>query len=163
MVISPPVDVNLRYCLYKHDPPHSIRGRKITDLERTVLDLITAEVNELPLEDIIAKVRLNEREAHRTGAVMTGMGCKFCLTHYDELQDEGEGRVLEFECDLKECLIYALLYPVLGVLQNVALGVEIASATITLTKLASTLQTVFSEHKSQELAQLLMERLEASV
>jgi hypothetical protein len=133
----------------------------MTDLKRTVLNLITAEVNELPLEDIIAKVRLNESEAQRTGAVMTGMGCKFCLTHYDELQDEG-GRLSEFECDLKECLISALVYPILGVLQSVELGVDISNATVTLTKLTSTLQTVFSEHKSRELAQLLMVQLEAS-
>jgi hypothetical protein len=131
----------------------------MTDLKRTVFDLITAEVNELPLEDIIAKVRLNESEAQRTGAVMTGMGCRFCLTQYDELQ--GEGRSM-FECDLKECLISALVYPILGVLQSVELGVDISNATVTLTKLTSTLQTVFSEHKSRELAQLLMVQLEAS-
>ncbi len=131
----------------------------MTDLKRTVFDLITAEVNELPLEDIIAKVRLNESEAQRTGAVMTGMGCRFCLTQYDELQDEGRSM---FECDIKECLISALVYPILGVLQSVELGVDISNATVTLTKLTSTLQTVFSERKSRELAQLLMVQLEAS-
>lgn len=131
----------------------------MTDLERTVFDLITAEVNELPLEDIITKVKLNEIEAQRTGAVMTGVGCKFCLTQYDALQ--GEGR-RTFECDLKECLIYALVYPILGVLQSVELGVDTANATVALTKLASTLQTVFSERKSRELAQRLMILLETS-
>jgi hypothetical protein len=131
----------------------------MTDLKRTVFDLITAEVNELPLEDLIAKVRLNESEARRTGAVMTGMGCRFCLTQYDELQSEGRRM---FECDLKECLIYALVYPILGVLQSVELGGDISNPTVTLTKLVSTLQTVFTERKSFELAQLLMMQLEAS-
>ena len=130
----------------------------MTDLERTVRDLITTEVNELPLEDIITMVRLNEIEAQKTGAVMTGLGCKFCLAQYDELQ--GEERHT-FECDLKECLIYALLYPVLGVLQSVELGVDTANATVALTRLASTLQTVFSERKSRELAQRLMKQLDA--
>jgi hypothetical protein len=131
------------------------------DLKRAVFDLITAEVNELTLEDIIAKVRLNEIEARRTGAVMTGVGCKFCLAHYDELHGEGE-RMFEFECDLKECLIDALVYPILGTLQSVALGADIASVTVTRAKLACILQTVFDEQKSRELAQQLMMHLEAS-
>ena len=129
------------------------------DLEHAVFDIITAEMDRLTADELIAALQRNALDGPKMGVMVPGSGCKFYLPHHDDLRRETES---EFECDLKACMIHSLVSHTLGILQDADLMVDMANLATARNRLAGVLQTIFSEQKSTEITARLMKTLETS-
>ena len=128
------------------------------DLEHAVFDIITAEMDRLTADELIAALQRNALDGPKMGVMVPGSGCKFYLPHHDDLRRETES---EFECDLKACMIHSLVSHTLGILQDADLMVDMANLATARNRLIGVLQTIFSEQKSAEIAARLLKTLEA--
>jgi hypothetical protein len=90
-------------------------------------------------------------------AMVPASGCRFCLP-----QPVGDEVESQFKCDLKACVIQSLAYHVLGILQDAELMLNMANIATARARLATVLQTIFSEQRSGEIAVRLMRTLEAT-
>ena len=129
------------------------------DLEHAVFDIITAEMDRLTADELIAALQRNALDGPKMGVMVPGSGCKFYLPHHDGLRRETES---EFECDLKACMIHSLVSHTLGILQDADLMVDMENLATARNRLTSVLQTIFSEQKSTEITARLMKTLETS-
>jgi hypothetical protein len=127
------------------------------DLEHAVFDIITAEMNRLTADELIAALQRNALDGPKMGVMVPGSGCKFYLPQHDDLRRETES---EFECDLKACMIHSLVYHTLGTLQDADLMINMANVATARNRLTGVLQTIFSEQKSTEIVACLMKTLE---
>ena len=124
-----------------------------------VFDIISAEMNTLTADDLIAALQRNALDGPKMGVMVPGSGCRFCLPQHDDLRRETES---EFECDLKACMIHSLVYHTLGIIQDAELMVNMANVATARNRLTGVLQTIFSEQKSKEIAARLMKILETT-
>jgi hypothetical protein len=129
------------------------------DLEHAVFDIITAEMDGLTADELIAALQRNALDGPKMGVMVPGSGCKFYLPYHDGLRRETES---EFECDLKACMIHSLVSHTLGILQDADLMVDMANLATARNRLSGVLQTIFSEQKSTEITARLMKTLETS-
>jgi hypothetical protein len=125
------------------------------DLTQAVFDIIAAEMTQLSRDDLIASMQRNALSAPEIGAMIPATGCRFCLPQPDESESE-------FTCDLKACVSHSLTYHVLGILQDAALMLNMANVATAHARLATVLQTIFGEQKSEEIAARLMKTLEGT-
>jgi hypothetical protein len=129
------------------------------DLEHAVFDIITAEMDRLTANELIAALQRNALDGPKMGVMVPGSGCKFYLPHHDGLRRETES---EFECDLKACMIHSLVSHTLGILQDADLMVDMANLATARSRLNAVLQTIFSKQKSTEITARLMKTLETT-
>jgi hypothetical protein len=129
------------------------------DLEHAVFDIITAEMDRLTANELIAALQRNALDGPKMGVMVPGSGCKFYLPHHDDLRRETES---EFECDLKACMIHSFVSHTLGILQDADLMVDMANLATARSRLKAVLQTIFSEQKSTEITARLMKTLETT-
>jgi len=129
------------------------------DLEHAVFDIITAEMDRLTADELIAALQRNALDGPKMGVMVPGSGCKFYLPHHDDLRREAES---EFGCDLKACMIHSLVSHTLGILQDADLMVDMANLATARSRLTAVLQTIFSKQKSTEITARLMKTLETT-
>ena len=129
------------------------------DLEHAVFDIITAEMDRLTADELIAALQRNALDGPKMGVMVPGSGCKFYLPHHDDLRRETES---EFGCDLKACMIHSLVSHTLGILQDADLMVDMANLATARSRLTAVLQTIFSKQKSTEITARLMKTLETT-
>jgi hypothetical protein len=129
----------------------------MTDLTQAVFDTIAAEMTRLSKDDLIALLQRNALRAPEIGAMIPASGCRFCLP-----QSVGDEVESEFRCDLKACVTHSLASHVLGILQDAQVMLSMANVATAHTRLATVLQTIFSEQESGEIAASLMKTLEAT-
>ena len=118
------------------------------ELEKAVLDIITAEVDELTLNELAARLQRNTSGTGYRVAVPAS-GCRFCLPQYSEVRHETE---TDFVCDLKACVTRSLASHMLGILQDADLKVDVTNDETAHNRLTSVLQAIFSEQKAKEIA-----------
>jgi len=114
------------------------------DLEHAVFDIITAEIDRLTADELIAALQHNALDGPKMGVMVPGSGCKFYLPHHDGLR---RGTESEFGCDLKACMIHSLVSHTLGILQDADLMVDMANLATARNRLTDVLQTIFSKQK----------------
>lgn len=127
----------------------------MADLTQAVFDIIAAELTRLSRDDLIASVQRNALSAPEMGTMVLATGCRFCLPQPDEAESE-------FKCDLNACVIHSLTYHALGILQDATVMLNMANVATAHARLATILQTIFGEQKSQEIAARLMKTLEGT-
>jgi hypothetical protein len=127
----------------------------MTDLTQAVFDIVASEMTRLSRDDLIASLQRNARSAPEMGVMAPATGCRFCLPQPDEAESE-------FKCDLKACVSHSLTYHVLGILQDATLMLNMANIATAHARLATVLQTIFGEQKSEEIATHLMQTLEGT-
>jgi hypothetical protein len=129
----------------------------MTDLTQAVFDIIAVEMTRLSRDDLIALLQRNALSAPEMGAMVPASGCRFCLP-----QSVGDEVESEFRCDVKACVTHSLAYHVLGILQDATLMLNMTNIATAHARLATVLQTTFSEQKSGEIAARLLKALEAT-
>jgi len=127
------------------------------DLEQAVFEIITAEMNRLTADELIASLQRNALGAPKMGVMVPGSGCRFCVPQYDDLHREAKS---EFECDLKACISHSLVYHTLGILEDADRMADTANVATVRNRLTGVLQTIFNEQKSKEIAARLVKTLE---
>jgi hypothetical protein len=132
----------------------------MTNLERAVFDVITAEIDKIEPDELIFAIRRNALEAPKPGVMVPGSGCRFCLPQHDD--DVNRETEAEFKCDVNACLIHSLVSHTLGILQDAELMVDITNVATARDRLTGVLQTIFGKQKAKQIAARLMTTLEAT-